>query len=118
MSRDDFQKKRLNQEVEKTLDSLSDLDTIDVGPFFFTRLQSRLTGADSKPEPGLLGVPFAGRLAAGLVALVVILNIATAVVAIRKDRDYCATTYDNNIGIVADQYLLTGTSTGPKFPWE
>ena len=111
MSKQDNKKDRVEEGVLKTLQILDTLEKVDVGPFFFARLQARLAGSPETSEPWLVKFLFGGRGAPALLAVVVVFNVLTVVTVFRGERENQTVLRDQNVETLADDYRLTGTST-------
>ncbi len=102
---------QVDDEVSKTLASLESLEEIDVGPYFFSHLQANLNSASDTPEPLILRFLPAGRLGPALLAVVVVLNIFTAVVILRGGEN-ASPSRGTGLDALTEQYLPMGTSEG------
>ena len=104
------EKRRIDREVEETLDSLDNVDDIEVDPFFYTRLKARIQ-APSETGPPWLFRFLLGRRAPALLASVAVINILTAVVILRDDTGAQTELREDYVSVVASEYLLTGSTS-------
>ncbi len=100
---------RVEDEVAKTLASLDDFDTIDTGSYFLTRLEARIKEGEAEREPWLARVLLGSRLAPALMTLVIVVNGLTAWTVLRPSDDTDASSRQENVEAIADEYLLTPT---------
>lgn len=93
--------KDIEEEVMKTLDSLDDVQDIEVNPYFYTRLQAKIQEVERQKarSPGRLFGSAQLRLA-GIIALVVI-NIVSFVSLFQIDERQAS------VSAFADEYGLT-----------
>ena len=104
------EKRRIDREVERTLDSLDHINDIEVGPFFYARLKARIQ-APSETSPPWLFRFLLGRRAPALLASVLVLNILTAVVILRDDNGTQAEVREDYVSVVASEYFMTGSTS-------
>lgn len=102
---DESRQGRIDSEAARTLSEIDSLGSIDVGPYFFQRLQARLGSPDQVSSRGL------GRLAPALLALVFVANILTGLVALQDQSAVLTQTRENAVDALANEYLLTGSAT-------
>jgi hypothetical protein len=97
---------RIEQEIEQTLATFDACTRLRASPWFAHRVKARLTALrDDRAPAGM--VAFA-RLRPALIALIVLLNLATAVVAVqRSQRD--ASARQIYIQSFASEYAFTTT---------
>ncbi|PWB74038.1 hypothetical protein C3F09_04520 [candidate division GN15 bacterium] len=112
MSKKDRRRAQVDDEVSKTLASFESLEEIDVGPYFFSRLQANLSSTVDTPEPLVLRFLHAGRLFPALLVVMVVLNVVTAVVILRNGRSNSAVSGSSDMDLLAEQYMPMGTSEG------
>jgi hypothetical protein len=111
MSRKHSNRDRVEDEVLKTLEVLDALEDVEPGPYFFARLRANLGSPTEVAEPRLLSVLLGSRLAPTLLALVLVANVFTAVMVLKEDRDSQSEIRNEYVESLANEYLLTGTSS-------
>jgi hypothetical protein len=80
MSEDIVEKeKQIEQEVEKTLQCLDQIEEIETNPFFYTRLQARLSILDEQREHSFFKIFSPNFLRPAFIMFMIVLNIASAV---------------------------------------
>jgi len=78
----DQRRNRIEHEVEQTLAAFHRTEPLKASPWFAARVRARLTGSSSpQASLGWFGLL---RLGPALLGLIVLLNVATAVVAFQK----------------------------------
>lgn len=87
-------KKHIDQEVEKTLDSLAGIERAETKPFFYTRLTSKL-----HPEP-VLSSGFRWQWTVAVVAILITLNGYAYL------NFWPSTTEEEEIEWLAEEYTL------------
>lgn len=103
-------KKRIEQEVMKTLQCLDDLENIETSPFFYTRLQARIQDIDTQKERSTGKILSMPRLRLAFLTLLVIVNIFSAVFVL-KNSQYQTDERQTNITAFATEYALTESDT-------
>jgi hypothetical protein len=112
MSSDEEKRDRIEGEVDRVLGLFDTLEDVAAGPFFYTRLQARI-GSARNPTPSLIERLALGRgLAPALLALVVVLNLLTAVAVLRSDAVSQTQIGNRSANNVVDDYSLTEASSG------
>lgn len=98
-------KEKIELEVQKTLDSFSQADRLTPGPWFASKIQSRLDATD--PAPSRLGESLVFRLLRpALLTLIVLLNLVTAVAAFRRSEQN-SETREAYVSVFASEYAYT-----------
>ncbi len=84
-----IRKEKIEQEVQKTLQSFKHAERLKSNPFFYTRLKNRIENLHSKKQK-IRGWEFAGRvLKPALLLLIIALNIFSATLFFKyKTQDY------------------------------
>ncbi len=111
MSKSDNLKHRLDQEVQQTFESLDNIDNIEAGPFFYAKLNARIEESHKTNETWIARLLLGGRLAPSLLTVAVLLNVYTAVMVVRDKSASQIDLREEYLEAVADEYLLTGTSS-------
>lgn len=111
MSRNDKERYQVDQEVQRTLESLDQVNDIEVGPYFYARLNARIDDSEQIGTTWLAKFLFRGRLAPSLLAAVIVLNVLSAAMILHDANDGQAELRQEYVSALADEYLLTGAST-------
>jgi len=80
-------RKRVREEVEKTMSLLDRMENLEAGPFFYTRVEARLRSKEREEklkQPGIFGVKV---LKPALLALLLVANLISAVFFLVGSRD-------------------------------
>ena len=82
-------KEKIEQEVQKTLECINQAERLKSNPFFYTRLKAKIDDLHSQKQK-IRGWEFAwGVLKPGLLLLIIILNIFTAILFLKnRDNEY------------------------------
>lgn len=72
-------KERINKQVDQTLELMDRLETLEAGPYFYTRLQARLREAERETGNRLIAIFNVRRLQPALLLLLLVINIVSAV---------------------------------------
>jgi hypothetical protein len=101
-------KQHIEQEVEKTLTCLDQAERLEPSPWFAARLQARIDALES--EPGRTGLSIWTRLfmKPALLALMVVLNLATLFMAMQPNGNGQETRMQN-VASLASDYGITYT---------
>lgn len=95
---------RIEAEIEKTLAAFDPSKRLKASPWFAHRVKTRLTAVQNPPA-SMEWFAFR-RLRPALLALIVLLNLVTAVVAIQRS-EYDATTRETYIESFASEYAYS-----------
>ena len=98
-----------SREANKTIASLDELPDIDAGPYFFAQVQQRLGHSGSTERLPLWSVFSGLRFAPALLALVVLLNLATAIITLRDDGQ-TTSEREEYVELLAERYSLFTTT--------
>lgn len=90
-----IEKKNINQEVNKTLDSLNQLPTIKVKPFFYTRLMAKMEEEESH-------VSVFRNWSLATMALIILINVVSIMSLWSESQEA-----DEVIELMASEYSLT-----------
>ena len=111
MHENDKRKQEIENEVQKTINSLDDLEDIQASPGFFAAIESRI---DTAGEVGktlwLYRILFEYKLAPAILTIFIILNIATGFFIVSR-QDNNAYDREASIQAFASQYSISGVST-------
>ena len=80
-------RKRVREEVEKTMSLLDRMENLEAGPFFYTRVEAKLRSKEREKKiklPGFLG---AGVLKPALLVLLLMINLVSAVFFLVGSKD-------------------------------
>jgi len=99
------EKKKIKEEIEKTMNVFERLGTIDGNPYLYTRIRATLDSRASKPGVARLLADWVSPRAA-LIAVLLVLNLLSAIFFIIKQR---SDTFSNMsfIGSFTDGYYLS-----------
>jgi hypothetical protein len=98
-------RKRIEEEVRRTLESINDLEDIKAGPYFYSRVRQRIAVAEGAPKYWLERL-FGYRLAPSLLAALLLLNVATAWMIVRTNDESRSEYLQDGIEGVAREYSL------------
>ena len=101
-------RKRIDQEVERTLACFDDLETINPSPFFNTRLEAKLESHHKGKELFLIGIFNRVALRPVLIACLIILNVCSSVILFRGDGNQTESRKEN-LKAFASSYSLIQT---------
>ncbi len=110
MTDQDDNKKRVEDEVLRTLSSLENLPEIEPDPYFYAKVRQRLDESAEPAENWLGRLIFGYRLGPALLAAMILVNVGTAYVAL-GGKDYESDDRDQYIEEFVDQYSLATTSS-------
>ena len=101
-------KKRIEEEVDKTLESFDTFERIEPSPFFTTRLQARIKEFEQRQERTLSSWFRPSRLRPALIAVLLVLNLLSAVTVIRLFQASRMMTSDREqyLAAVVEEYGL------------
>ena len=93
------------QQVEKTLALLDETDRVTAGPWFHTRLRTKIDALTPQTSHKPLWAGF-GRLRPALLLLVIVLNLATVFMALRQTGQTSVWNEDrqNELSALATEY--------------
>ncbi len=101
-------KKRIDSEVQKTLQSLDNLEDLQAGPDFFAAIQDKINASEEDDQSSILyRLLFKYRLAPAALALLIVLNVVSAFIFV-SEQDYTASDRQISIESVADEYSISG----------
>ncbi len=66
---------QIRNEVEKTMTSMDHMDTLEAGPYFYTRLQARMRAMETEAKPSLWELLGARVLRPAVLTLLLLINI-------------------------------------------
>ncbi len=95
---------RIEEEIERTLTAFDPSTRLKASPWFAHRVKTRLTDVQDTQAP--MGWFAFRRLRPALLALIVLLNLVTAVVAIQRS-EYDATTRETYVESFASEYAYS-----------
>lgn len=99
---------KIEHEVEQTLAAFNQAQRLSASPWFATRVQNRLQAIpEARPGMGLFAIR---GLRPALLALIVMLNLVTAVVAVQRSEQYQETRQEY-VASFASEYAFTTTDT-------
>ncbi len=101
---------RIENEVRLTLGSLRDVEDIDAGPYFYSRIQHQLTSTENTAGYWLARLLFGSRLAPAVLAFVLVLNVATAWMVLRTEEESQTGYRQQIIEEMASEYSLDPTT--------
>lgn len=100
-------KKKIEEEVQRTLQSLDNIEDIEVGPHFFAAIHERIEATGTGQASWLYRVLMGYRLAPAILGVFIILNVVTAFWA-ASGSDYSADDRQTSIEAMADEYSISG----------
>ena len=80
-------RKRVQEEVEKTMACLDQMENLEAGPYFYTRVESRMRSKKREEKiklPGFLGVRV---LKPALLLLLLMVNLISVILLLEKSGD-------------------------------
>jgi hypothetical protein len=102
--------KRIEEEVEKTLRCLDEMDQIESSPYFLARLQARIREMEEE-KPSFFTRLFGGRgLRPALLGLMVVLNLVSTVLIWQRTHGR-STDRSQYLSALVDEYSLKGGDT-------
>lgn len=118
MTKRDDKHAAIQKEVQKTLGLLDNVEDIEPDLYFYSRLQTRF-GDSGEVGPLWLERYIVGEwLVPSLFAVVIALNVVTAVATLKGTDKAVSYERDIHVQAIANEYLLTGTSIGPDIDAE
>ena len=111
MSKSENDRDQAERETRKTLNSLEGIDDIEAGPYFYTRLKARIDSAGHVRDPWVVRALLGGRLVPTMLAVVFVLNVLSAVVVLSDAEDSQIEVQQTYREALAEEYLLSGTSS-------
>ena len=98
--------KHIRDEVEKTMSLLDRVEKLEAGPYFYTRVESRLRSREKEEKaklPGILGVRV---LKPAFLVLLLMINIISAVFFLveSKDTGLADKTYSSQASQLVQEY--------------
>ncbi|MCP4569256.1 MAG: hypothetical protein GY841_16905 [FCB group bacterium] len=103
-------KKKIEDEVQKTLRNLDHLEDIHADASFFAAVQERINSTEADQAPWLYRMLVGYRLAPAILAVFIVLNVVTAFFVV-SGQDDSAYERQTSIEAVASDYLISGLST-------
>jgi hypothetical protein len=103
-------KKRIEEEVDKTLSCLDENEEIEVSPFFFTRLQAAIRGQKEEKVSFFTRLFGLQGLRPALLGLMVVLNLVSTVLIWQRIHRR-ATDRSQYLSALVDEYSLKGSDT-------
>ena len=79
-------KKRIEEEVRKTLECFGQIERLESSPSFFTRLQARIRGLEEKPKHYVIPIFSVGFLRTALLVLIVVLNLVFSILILQQRK--------------------------------
>ena len=101
-------KEKIEYEVEQTLAAFTQGERLTASPWFAARVRNRLNALGEAPAP--MGRFVFGTLRPALLALIVTLNLVTAVVAVQRSEQ-SAETRREYVSSFASEYAYTTPDT-------
>ena len=106
--------KRLHEEVDRTLEMMDRLEDIEAGPYFYTRLESKLHSRDREKRPwlpavsGILDILHVKGLRPALLMFLIMVNVISALffLAQSKDTRSPCEEYRSYIAVFVEDYSL------------
>ena len=99
-------KEQIEQEVMKTLQCFEQRESIECNPFFATRVLARIRSLEEEQRARSLRKVFSlGYLRPALLALIVVLNIASAIIVFRGSQTQ-TNVREQYLTAFADEYAL------------
>jgi hypothetical protein len=80
-------RKRVREEVEETMALMDQMETLDPGPYFYTRVEARLRGEEREARVRLLDLLGSRILKPALLALLLLINLFSAVYFLVEPRE-------------------------------
>ena len=80
-------RKKVREEVEKTMSLLDRMQNLEAGPYFYTRVQARLHSKERKKKTILSGFPGARVLKPALLLLLLMINLISVFVFLKGPGD-------------------------------
>ena len=111
MSRSDDEKHKIDKEVQQTLESFDDVQDIETGAYFYTRLKAQIDSSEPISTAWSATSLLGRRLAPALLTAVIILNVLSVVWTLGDSDDGMIESQQQYVEVLADEYLLTGTSS-------
>lgn len=110
---EDRERKRaqIEEEVRRTLESIDDLNDVEVGPNFYSAVWQKIT-AESASDDRLRHLPLGYRLAPALLVVFLLLNVVTAWVIVRASNESRAEYRKDYIEAVAGESSLSDRPFG------
>lgn len=99
-------KEQIENEVQKTLQSFDQKETIECSPFFYTRLQEKIRGLEEKKRFSAKQVFGMKVLLPAFVLLIVLFNILSLALVSRKSA-YQSDIRKEYISELADEYAMS-----------
>lgn len=111
MSENDSENQKINRKVEQTLESIDNLDDVEVGPYFYSRLKARINTSEKVDSPSWVRFLLGSRLATSLLVAIIVLNVVTVAVFMRGESNTQLDIFETSVETIADEYWLTGSSS-------
>lgn len=99
-------RKRIEEEVRRTLESMANLEDLEAGPYFYSRLTQRISASAESSEGWLGRLSFGYRLAPALLTVLLILNALTVWMMARANNESRAEYRKDCIEAVASESSL------------
>ncbi len=104
-------KKRIEQEVRKTLQCLDEMENIEANPFFYTRLQAKMQGLEAQQGRSARKIFSMAHLRFALLVVLVVINVVSMTVVLKTSQSESSDDRQTNITAFADEYALTQSDT-------
>lgn len=105
---------KINQEIQKTLDSFNEVEVLKADAFYYTRLKARMRELESQQRKLEKGDWFLGILKPVLILVLVALNIYTATVFLIGDKD-TESSQEDLVALFAKDFALDSGQYNPTF---
>ena len=102
--------KQLQEKVDRTLEMMGRMESLKAGPYFYTRLESKLCSREREKRYGIRNIfrIFDRRLRPVLVTLLIVMNVISALFFLLESQNTRTSQeeYQANISLFLENYSL------------